>query len=88
MDVLRIKLRRTAQLTAARSLVVGGGVAANSALRAACEELARRLRCTLRLAQLNYCGDNAAMVAGLAWHLLHAGHTAGLDLEACPTLKR
>jgi N6-L-threonylcarbamoyladenine synthase len=87
VDVLRIKLRRAIQQTRARSLVVGGGVAANSALRDACEELARKLGCSLRLPQLKYCGDNAAMVAGLAWHCLAAGRTASLELEAMPTLK-
>ena len=88
VDVLRIKLRRAAQLTGAKSLIVGGGVAANSALRAACEELAGKLRCTLRLPQLKYCGDNAAMVAGLGWHYLRAGVHADLNLEAFPTAKR
>jgi hypothetical protein len=88
VDVLRLKLRRAAQLTGARSLIVGGGVAANSALRQACEELARKLKCSLRLPQMKYCGDNAAMVAGLGWHLLRAGSTAGLDLEAFATVKR
>jgi len=88
VDVLRIKLRRAAQLTGARSLIVGGGVAANSALRQACEELAQKLRCTLRLSAMKYCGDNAAMVAGLGWHLLQAGRIAGLDLEALATAKR
>jgi N6-L-threonylcarbamoyladenine synthase len=88
VDVLRIKLRRAAALTGAKSLIVGGGVVANTALREACGELARKLRCTLRLPALEYCGDNAAMVAGLGWHLLRAGRTAGLDLEAYATVKR
>jgi N6-L-threonylcarbamoyladenine synthase len=88
VDVLRIKFRRAAALTGAKSLIVGGGVAANSALRRACEELAQKLHCTLRLPAMKYCGDNAAMVAGLGWHLLQAGRIAGLDLEALPTVKR
>ena len=87
VDVLRIKLRRAAKLTGARTLVLGGGVAANTALRQAAEELAAGLACTLRMPPLCYCLDNAAMVAGLGWHYLRQGRTAGLDLPARATLR-
>jgi len=88
VDVLRTKLRRAARLTAARTLVIGGGVAANSALRAAASELADKLHCTLRMPPMKYCVDNAAMIAGLGYHLLGAGRLADLDLEARATVKR
>ena len=29
-----------------------------------------------------YCTDNAAMIAGLGWHLWQAGRTADLALDA------
>ncbi len=35
-----------------------------------------------------YCADNAAMTAGLAWHLLRAGHTDDLDLAATATVRK
>ncbi|HUS91006.1 MAG TPA: tRNA (adenosine(37)-N6)-threonylcarbamoyltransferase complex transferase subunit TsaD [Phycisphaerae bacterium] len=88
VDVLRIKLRRAARQTGARTLVLGGGVAANRALRAAAEALARELRCTLRLPELRFCLDNAAMVAGLACHYLAAGRTDDLSLAANATVRR
>lgn len=88
VDVLRIKLRRAAKATGAKTLIVGGGVAANTALRAAVTELAKRLGCTLRMPPMEYCLDNAAMTAGLAYHYLQAGRTSDLDLAACPTLRR
>jgi len=88
VDVLRIKLRRAARLTGARTLVIGGGVAANSALRSAAWELATKLHCTLRMPEMRFCVDNAAMVAALGFHHLRAGRTAGLDLEARATVKR
>ena len=88
VDVLKIKLRRAARFAKARTLILGGGVAANSVLRQALTELADRMHCTLRLPELRFCLDNAAMVAGLAWHYLDAPAAGGLDLEARATVKR
>jgi len=86
-DVLGVKLRRAVRATGARSIVLGGGVAANSAVRARAVAEAERLGCVLRLPAMKYCTDNAAMVAGLACHHLAAGDTAGFDLEATPTMR-
>ena len=88
VDTLRIKLRRAAKQTAARSILLGGGVAANSALRQAALDLGRQLRLAVRIPALKYCMDNAAMTAGLGYHLLRAGQTAGLDLDAVATVRR
>ncbi len=86
-DVIGIKLRRAVRAVRARSVVLGGGVAANSAIRARAVAEAEKLGCTLRLPAMTYCTDNAAMVAALAWHHLAAGNTAGYDLEATPTTR-
>lgn len=88
VDVLRIKLRRAAKATGAKTLILGGGVSANSALRAAAQALAESLRCTLRMPELKYCVDNAAMIAGLGYHYFAAGRTDGLDLAAHATVRR
>ena len=88
VDVLRIKLRRAAELTGAGTLIIGGGVAANTVLRAAVVNLADKLGCTLRMPEMRFCVDNAAMVAGLAWHYLRQGVVAGLDLDARATVRR
>ena len=88
VDVLRIKLRRAAELTGAGTLIIGGGVAANTVLRAAVANLADKLGCTLRMPAMRFCVDNAAMVAGLAWHYLRQGVTADLDLDARATIRR
>ncbi|MGC9455058.1 MAG: tRNA (adenosine(37)-N6)-threonylcarbamoyltransferase complex transferase subunit TsaD [Phycisphaerae bacterium] len=88
VDVLRIKLRRAARQTGARTLILGGGVAANTALRNALTGLADELGATLRMPKLRYCMDNAAMVAGLGYHYLLAGQTSDLSLEARATVRR
>ena len=88
VDVLRIKLRRAAQAVGAKTLVLGGGVAANSALRAAAETLAEKQHCTLRKPELRFCVDNAAMIAGLGFHYLRAGKIDDLQLAAHATVRR
>ena len=88
VDVLIAKLGRTAERIGAKSLIIGGGVSANSALRATAESLAAKLDCRLRMPKMAYTVDNAAMVAGLGYHLLQAGRTAGLDLQAHATVRR
>ena len=88
VDVLRIKLQRAATQIAAKTLILGGGVAANSALRAVAGKLAEQLGCTLRLPEVSFCLDNAAMVAGLGYYYFQAGQFADLDLEAHATVRR
>jgi len=88
VDTLRIKLRRAVRAVEPRTILLGGGVSANKALRDAVTQLARKLKCDLRLAPMKYCVDNAAMVAALGYHLLRAGRTADLDLDAHATVRR
>ncbi|USN98139.1 MAG: tRNA (adenosine(37)-N6)-threonylcarbamoyltransferase complex transferase subunit TsaD [Phycisphaeraceae bacterium] len=68
-----------------RALLVGGGVSANSRLRADLAGLCARRGVSLRLAEPRYCVDNAAMIAGLGAHLLEAGEVADLSLSPVPT---
>lgn len=68
--------------SAARSLLTGGGVTANSRLRRELEDLARRRGLALYLPRPEYCGDNAAMIAALGLEHLQAGRRDGLDLRA------
>ena len=48
------------------SLIVGGGVSANSRLRAELNTLPDKHRIAIRIPPMEYCLDNAAMIAGLA----------------------
>ncbi|MDP1660591.1 MAG: tRNA (adenosine(37)-N6)-threonylcarbamoyltransferase complex transferase subunit TsaD [Phycisphaerales bacterium] len=70
-----------------RSLLVGGGVSANSRLRAELTRLANDNTLDLRLPPMDLCMDNAAMIAGLAAVLINADPTAGSDsgFSAVPT---
>ncbi len=68
------------------TIVLAGGVAANSGLRAgmtaACEQQGVRLY----LPPLSLCGDNGAMVAAQGYYELLAGHTADMGLNAVASL--
>ena len=67
-----------------QSILVGGGVSANSRLRADLTALAADSGLELRLPAMEYCMDNAAMIAGLAAERLRNDDVDGLNLEAAP----
>ena len=69
-----------------RTVLVAGGVAANSALRAALAAVCAAAGLELRLPPLRYCTDNAAMVGAAGWAAWAAGGAAGWDLDADPNL--
>ena len=82
VDVLVGKTLRAAEVRGLDRIIVGGGVAANRRLRARFEQEAAAAGLDLILPPTRYCTDNAAMVAGLAYHCVRAGEVAALDLEA------
>lgn len=81
VDTLVAKTIAAARQTAVRTVVVGGGVAANSALRAALADACAAAGLTLHLTPMQYCTDNAAMVAALGYRRLLRGEIADLRLE-------
>jgi len=67
------------------SLLCGGGVTANSRLRRELTDFAARRSLSLHLPAMEFCVDNAAMIAGLAFPLLRAGVRSDLTLAPVPT---
>ncbi len=84
--MLTEKLRRAASRYPCESILVGGGVSANSAIRQAVLALGDELDVPVFIPPMRYCTDNAAMIAGLGHVLLAAGKTAQLNLEAIATV--
>jgi N6-L-threonylcarbamoyladenine synthase len=82
IDVLVKKTERASDRIGAKTILLGGGVACNSALRLAFEQLADKTGRTLLIAPKQYCTDNAVMVASLAYYKYKAGIFADLTLEA------
>ena len=66
---------------------VGGGVAANPALRAAYQERFAKMGVRVTVPPMVVCGDNGAMIALAALRNLRAGVTAPLTLDAAPNAK-
>lgn len=81
-------LERRAPRAGFRAVLVGGGVSANSRLRAELETFARERGVRVLVPPMKYCLDNAAMLGGLAHHRLIAGDVDDLTLRAEPTTAR
>lgn len=86
VDVLVAKVLRAARETSARSVVLGGGVAANSLLRSEVERLAGAGGFRVALPSRAMCTDNAAMIAAAGWYRLRDHGPSGLDIGAVPNL--
>lgn len=82
IDVLVKKTERAAKSQNAKTILLGGGVAANSALRDALADLADSRDMKLLVAPKKYCTDNAVMIASLAYYKFKAGIFADMKLEA------
>jgi len=87
IDVLVKKTKRAAKKVLAKTILLGGGVAANSELRSTLRQMCESVRPPLKLlvAPKKYCTDNAVMVAALAYHKYRRGLFAELSLEPKPT---
>jgi len=84
LDVLVSKTMDAARREGVKSVLAGGGVTANGALRAALSKACDAAGLDLRLPGPGLATDNAAMIAAAGHYRLEAGETDGLDLEASP----
>ena len=86
VDVLATKTGRAAGAVGARSIILGGGVAANSVLRERVAAEAAALGIPLVVPRAGLCTDNGAMIGAAGARRFLAGERAGLDLDARPSL--
>ncbi len=86
VDVLAVKTRLAAQEYHVKQVALAGGVAANTSLRARLEQELRPLKIRLHYPPIEFCTDNAAMIAGAAFFHLCKGEQHDLDLDVQPGL--
>ena len=82
VDTLVIKCRRALEATGARTLVVAGGVGANRRLRAQMRAMGERHGVRVVYPRVEFCTDNAAMIALLGHLRLTAGQYDDLAIRA------
>ena len=87
VDVLCAKTIKAAQQVGAKGIVLGGGVSANSALRAQMTERGNAAGFRVALPSRAMCTDNAAMIAAAAWHRVKSDGPMDLSCGAYPNLK-
>lgn len=87
-ETLRIKmeraLRQEERQTKIKGLIMAGGVAANTQVRAAIQDLADKVAKPLFMPSPPLCTDNAVMVAYLGFLLAQKGYGHQLDFSAIP----
>ena len=77
VDILMDKLLKATRQYGIREVAIAGGVSANTGLRTAMKDYARRYRWTIHIPPFAYTTDNAAMIAT-------AGYFKFLDHDFCP----
>lgn len=81
VKILVRAVERALKITGLKVVVAGGGVAANSRLRALMSErLGKSVKCIFP--PLKLCGDNAAMIAGVAYQYFAKGDNSPLNTSA------
>ncbi len=82
VDILMKKLRLAVKETGIKHVAVAGGVSANTGLRNAFHDYAKRYGWTIYIPKFSYTTDNAAMIACVGTFKYHDHDFASIDLPA------
>ncbi len=86
VECLLEKTCRAMRDTGEQTLVIAGGVSANSLLRKRLQETCGQAGWKFFQPSLALCGDNAAMIGAQGYYEWKAGHIGGMDLNACAAM--
>ncbi|MGN0503497.1 MAG: tRNA (adenosine(37)-N6)-threonylcarbamoyltransferase complex transferase subunit TsaD [Ruminococcus sp.] len=86
VDCLTENTFKAAEKFGAKTIVVAGGVSANTLLRREMARISAERNLELYVPRVSLCGDNAAMVGSQAYYEFLSGNVAKLDLNAVATL--
>jgi N6-L-threonylcarbamoyladenine synthase len=87
VDVLVAKTRRAAAEVGARAICIGGGVAANTALRERISAVCEQDGLAAFIPSRRMCTDNAAMIGATACYRLRVDGPTPLDAPVAPNLR-
>ena len=82
VDILMKKLRKAAKDTGIKDVAVAGGVSANTGLRNAFQDHARRYKWNIYIPRFSYTTDNAAMIAVTGYYKFLDGEFCDIDAPA------
>lgn len=80
--ILTNKLKRASLETGIKTICIAGGVAANKGLRKAIQEMAIKYNWNVSIPNLEYCTDNAAMIALTGYYKFQAKEFSPLSVSA------
>ena len=87
LDVLFDKLKKAVKSFGINEIVIAGGVSANSGLRNGLTELGKTNQWNVYIPKMEYCTDNAAMIAITGYYMYQKGQFSTMDVVANPRLK-
>ena len=82
VDILMKKLKAAVKATAIKHVAVAGGVSANTGLRNAFHDYARRYHWTIYIPKFSYTTDNAAMIGIVGYYKYLDGEFCPIDVPA------
>lgn len=87
VGMLMSRVAEAVQQTGIRQVAIAGGVSANSGLRTALAAVAQKEKWKTFILPMDYCTDNAAMIAMAAHYKFLAGQFCSLDVSPVPNLE-
>ena len=85
-DIVINNTMLAAKSTGYKKICIAGGVSANSELRKRMAEECKKMGYELFIPELQFCGDNAAMVGVQGYYEQKSGNISDLSLNALATL--
>ena len=82
VNILLHKLKKASLQTGIKTICLAGGVSANKGLRNAMQEMAEKYQWKLFIPEMEYCTDNAAMIAVTGYYKFLAGYSSPLTVSA------
>lgn len=86
-EILIANVRKTIKMTGIKTLVLAGGVSANSYIRCEFDKLKEENNLNVYYPELKLCTDNAAMIASTGYYNYLEGNISDYTLNAVPNLK-